>query len=668
MSKKQIPRHAAALFSLLVLGALLELLLTLPAIRAAGGFAPATKPVSLENAELDGFAEEDGKLVLTKDAGTITFRLDGTYLSYLVYDYQYAGMLNATVRIGTKNAYGEHDEHSDIVVTDRNMAITGESWVPVHAAADYAQIGVNREELDNKGLSYVDFDVMPLAVTGIRAEILPRPNGYRLLSIWAVLGILYLLIRCRGGLVGHVERGFLAISLAAGILMVVSLPANKVSWDEEVHYAETMGLANFHHPIHVTDEYLRQFITGMYTWPTNQPGSGPEQRLSDSVLADQTRYGTGKNLWSTDLNNATVSGYLGEAAFVKLGELLHLPFPALFRLGRFGNLLLWCVLMTIAIRILPVGKCVLAFLGLMPEPLFLASVYSYDPSCTAFMAIGLALILRMMLTDGHRVTWPEYVAAILAFALGCTIKAVYAPLLLLGLLIPREHFRNRREEMLMKAGFVLAVILLLLSFMLPVLLAPRDIGDTRGGDTSEKGQMAYILGQPLGYAVVLIRSVVRCLPSYCLGENSLGTLGHIGQMPFSWILYAGSAVVILTAGAEFADDPVSSGGRDVVVSESASFRNLTWKRRLVLFLLIAVTGVFVWTSMYIAFTVPGKTAIEGVQGRYYLPFLWLLWIIAAPRGVRLGIKRRDYSALVLGLGAAILFAAYFAVVYVPFCR
>ena len=60
--------------------------------------------------------------------------------------------------------------------------------------------------------------------------------------------------------------------------------------------------------------------------------------------------------------------------------------------------------------------------------------------------------------------------------------------------------------------------------------------------------MAYILGQPLAYAWVLMCNLFRTLPSYVLGENALGLLGHTGTMSFPWALYAGSAVVILTAG------------------------------------------------------------------------------------------------------------------------
>ena len=94
----------------------------------------------------------------------------------------------------------------------------------------------------------------------------------------------------------------------------------------------------------------------------------------------------------------------------------------------------------------------------------------------------------------------------------------------------------------MKGGFIVICGLMMLSFILPVLIAPRDIGDTRGDSTSEKGQMAYILGQPLAYAWVLICNLFRTLPSYVLGENSLGLLGHgndvisVGAVPWFILL------------------------------------------------------------------------------------------------------------------------------------
>ena len=71
---------------------------------------------------------------------------------------------------------------------------------------------------------------------------------------------------------------------------------------------------------------------------------------------------------------------------------------------------------------------------------------------------------------------------------------------------------------------------------------------------------------------------------------------------------------------------------------------------------------------HIAFTVPGSAQIEGVQGRYYLPFLFPLWFILAPGSVRTPLAEKDYNALVLGTAALILSAAWWSDIYTLFCR
>lgn len=202
----------------------------------------------------------------------------------------------------------------------------------------------------------------------------------------------------------------------------------------------------------------------------------------------------------------------------------------------------------------------------------------------------------------------------------------------------------------MKGGFAVLCLVLMLSFVLPVVLSPREIGDVRGDSTSEKGQMAYILGQPFAYARVLAANMLRTFPSYLFGEQSLGLIGHQGEFAFPWLFYAGAAAVILT-------DGWSDGGK------------LPDKRqRLWIFLLCGAAAVLVWTSMYIAFTRPGNTYIDGVQGRYYLPFLFLVWLVLHPSSVRMELKQREYHALVLGAAGVILLTAYVWHVLWRFCR
>ena len=55
-----------------------------------------------------------------------------------------------------------------------------------------------------------------------------------------------------------------------------------------------------------------------------------------------------------------------------------------------------------------------------------------------------------------------------------------------------------------------------------------------------------LLGHPVAYAKILLQNIFNTLPSYVMGEKSLGLLGHQGEAAFPWLIYAGSAAVILT--------------------------------------------------------------------------------------------------------------------------
>lgn len=632
-----------------ILGLVLEFCANLPALRQTSGKQSAEWAFSVDQLTYEGFREKEGKLTLEAESGTIHIPLDGRFVDKFTYSYDYDGLMNVNVRARVYNEYGELRDRDDLNIQDRNSRLVKQSWVRIGGRVESVDLTVSRGGLFEQGLSYIDFSSMPLTFTGFEAVTRPQFNWYRVCFFWCLLGLTAALFFYRDFFGRRVELGFLLISLSVGTLFSLSLPANKVSWDEEVHFAQAFWLANYRSPVPISPEISQEFIAGIDTWPYNQPDTVEEQRELNAYLDQRGDYRNGEILWSTDLNKTIFTGYAGTALFLKIGQILHLPFSLLFKLGRLGNLLVYCVILYFAIKKTPVGKGIMAFLGLMPEPMMLAGVYSYDPTVTAFCYLAFAYILWAVLEPEKKITWKEYAVILLAFFWGCRIKAVYAPLLLMAFLIPADHFRSNREKWLMRAGFAAVFLLLVASFLLPVLISPSETGDLRGNQTSEVGQMAYILGQPLAYAGILIRNIWNTLPSYVLGENSLGLLGHQGAVPFPWLLYASSAAVILTNG------------------QSSCGKRLDGKQKLWIFLLAAGTVVLVWTSMYMVFTTPGNTYIDGVQGRYYIPLLFLVWLVLNPKCVMVHLKNSDYYSMVLGLGGAILLAAYYMNVLNMFC-
>lgn len=648
-NRKNIKKLALIALVVFAIGIFVEVLCNLSLLRANSGKSHGSFTVDMSRVTYEGFHEEDGKLVFDGENGKIRVPLNGRFVGKFCYSYEYDGLLNATVKVGVYNDYGELRERDILTVTDRNSKNVKNSWIPVNRRAEYAEIYVFREALDEPGLSYIDFKAMPLHITGFEAVTIPAVNWYRLCFFWCLFGIGAMLIFYREYIGKRIEIGFLIISISVGTLLSLSLPANKVSWDEEVHFSQSFWMSNYRTPVSVSPAITQEFIAGIDTWPYNQPGTAEEQREFDNYLDLAGDYRNGGITWSADLNKTIFTGYAGEALLLKAGQLFHLPFSLVYKLGRLGNLFIYCIALYFAIKKTPVGKGIMVFLGLMPEPMMLAGVYSYDPTVTAFMYLSFAYILSAVLEPDKKITWKEYAVIMLAFFWGCRIKAVYAPLLLTGLLIPSDHFRSRREKLIMKGGMILLCLGLMASFALPVIFSPSETGDVRGDNTSEAGQMSYVLGQPVAYAKILIQNIFHTLPSYVIGEKSLGLLGHQGEVSFPWLVYAGSAAVILTGG------------------QSSCGKRLDWKQKLWIFILASAAVVLVWTSMYVIFTTPGNTYIDGVQGRYYIPFLFLVWLVLNPKWVTVHLKNKDYYGLVLALSGGMLLAVYYINVLQKFC-
>ena len=64
---------------------------------------------------------------------------------------------------------------------------------------------------------------------------------------------------------------------------------------------------------------------------------------------------------------------------------------------------------------------------------------------------------------------------------------------------------------------------------------------------------------------------------------------------------------------------------------------------------------------------PGNTYIDGVQGRYYIPLLFLVWLVFNPKWITVHLKNQDYYAVVLALAGGILLSEYYVNVLQKFC-
>ena len=611
---------------------------------------PGITVLSPESAEYEGFHAEGNTLVFDHTDAYIRIPLNGQYVRQFACRYEYDGLFNITAEVSVVNEYGEVAPDSVITIQDRNSNVLSVTYLDVHKEADSILLIFSPEQLEEKGLPQYDFSSYPLTVTGFEIDNTVSYNWYRVLLLWGFFSVLAFFFLGRRFISRHIEWGFLAIALTVGSVMIVCLPANKVSWDEEVHFHNILAYASYPQDIHISRPIMMEFSSDIDTWLYNQPDNAKEQALLNEYLNTGGNYKTGENAFPSYIEKKMLFVYLGEAAAMEIGKLLSLPFGVLFRFARFGNLLPYCLLMFLAIRKTPVGKSILTFVALLPTSLYMACTYSYDPVILGCVALFFAMFLDELLAPARPLRLRKVAAMCLIFAAGVMAKAVYAPLLLVLLILPASKFDSKRRHRL-AVGIVLAAFFALIaSFVLPVLFHPSDTGDIRGGATSEVGQMSYILGHPFAYAVILLRDIIRKIPAFFFGANALGNLGDLNHCTLGWFIPIAMIVVFLTD-----------------VPRERAF-TLQPRSRAVIVGTVFVTMVLVWTSMYIAFTVPGSRTITGVQGRYCLYFLFPLALALQTPTIRSTLSKSRYQMTILSLCTFICYATAYLDIFRSYCR
>ncbi|MEJ0070480.1 MAG: DUF2142 domain-containing protein [Pseudomonadota bacterium] len=250
--------------------------------------------------------------------------------------------------------------------------------------------------------------------------------------------------------------------------------------------------------------------------------------------------------------------------------------------GRLVNAAFAVALGFAALWLWPTGRALLFTALSLPMALSLYGSTSHDGLMITVSALALALILR-----GRAAT--SLIAALL-LGLVAAGRPVYAPLVLLPLLDRPGAPR---------AWLGVAIGAACIAAWAPFAEAARIEFSHDGLHIDSAEQLAYLLGHPLaipGIALDTLRVHGREYIIMVIG--ALGALDTLLPKPY----YALAALILLAAVITDAIGPGAGRGRGLLLG-----------------ILLVGTGA-VFFSQYMIWSAVGGTVIEGVQGRYFLPF------------------------------------------------
>lgn len=439
----------------------------------------------------------------------------------------------------------------------------------------------------------------------------------------------------------HPERMFLILTLCVGLVYAALLPkATIVSLDDETHYERALQMSYCGTTYYTDADYflIYQKLSNQITIQADQSNI---QRLNAAYAQGATRIETGVGGLATSL------AYLPSGGAMWLVRVLGGSFTQIFIAGRIGNLICYSLVFYFAIKRLRQGGLMVAVFALFPLMIFSASNYSYDGCCLSFLALGTAFFLEEYCHRERKLCWKNVLGMFLCLVIGCLPKAIYFPIFLMCLFMPKEKFRTGKHRKLYLASVIAVTLLVALTFVGPFLLTGGNgarFTDTRGGsDVSASGQFQYILSHPVAYTQLLLRFLFGAYfnPDFVIPF----AVSYQAYMP---AIPTGSIFVVLLL-LLFLFERTDEAGVSNLNRPSPLLR------------LAAVVSFFcavclTATAMYVAITPVGATGISGCQARYMMPVLLPMLMILRFNQKWNPIPRKYLNFGVLFLIGALLFA------------
>jgi len=380
-------------------------------------------------------------------------------------------------------------------------------------------------------------------------------------------------------------------------------------------------------PVHFFRSYL---ITDGVWMLDRQPdriiAEVPEAVVDLLVAYDKLIFGTGhsarqipwRDLWRVRIDpDRTVSlniatgymlpvGYLPQSVGIFIGRIFDAPPIALFYLGRLTNLIFWLAVIALALSILPAPSRLLMVLALAPMSIFLSGSLSYDSPINGLSWLAVALAWRGLEADSIRQARRYYIPLAAVLLLIGTGKPAYLPLFLLMVLPGWRAGRRVHWERLAVGGLTFVAAIMAWRWSVAKYFIPYEqfAPEFQPGLTAVPGadpgmQIVHILHHPFAFMNILIHKVV----SIETLREWIGTLGWLNVHLPTWAYgIFGILVMLLLISERPAYCPVAAGSWRLFFAAVSA----------------AVIGAIA-VALYSQWNAVGSNAINGIQGRYFIP-------------------------------------------------
>lgn len=313
--------------------------------------------------------------------------------------------------------------------------------------------------------------------------------------------------------------------------------------------------------------------------------------------------------------------YVPQATGIAVARLFTSRIGVMFYAARICNLLFFVGLCYAAIRLIPVGKWLIAAVLVSPMVVFLAGSLSADVSVFVYTTLLIAITMYLWTRTPPQIQTRWWVIlGIVACVLALSKQAyiVFVPFVALLLVRRTKQFRWRTSQLY--ASRILPVLLVFLSVVV-AYIGWTYVNQSTDADTSliqrangfavnPEEQLRKVTSDPL-YAVSTVASTAVGQASDETFQSMFGSFGRLNVNLPMWAIGMYVVVLLLFVGY------VSQANASLLVQQ----RTLAL---IIAGVLVAVCSLGIFVSLLLVWTPVGAESVAGIQGRYFIPCLLLL--------------------------------------------
>jgi uncharacterized membrane protein len=429
-----------------------------------------------------------------------------------------------------------------------------------------------------------------------------------------------------------IARKYFWLALTWGLIMVFLVPPLEAP-DEDGHYLRAVSISEGHYWCRNSQvEVSAQAANFVKFMEVDRIRIHPEQKFNwQSLLSYKDTSATGTVFVNSVLCPMNSLTHFPAAAILGISRTFGANLLESFYLARIFNLLIALFLMTIAIKIAPLGKWILVAVGLLPMTMQQFGSLSYDALLLPTFWIFSALALKIAQTPNPS-SKNKFLCTLLALPL-VVIKPAYATILLFGLFCWGKGKKS-----------IIAAIFLIFS---AVFIQSQVWGGVSSLAITKPGLQAKIgmfIHRPWVVPAIVLNTLRFPDRDFDLYIQMLGKLGYTDYYLSGWVYVVATAVLILG---------VLGSGSQIVISPQI-------KKTIWLIFILTIFSVF--TYLYFLDTPMSRKVltVRGVQGRYLLPVMY--WFLVSlkrlkPQNISKAVIL-SWILLVIGTAQAVITRYY----------